>query len=117
MALVLPPTAAWTVTAFSKASRVRMSRLRMPRRTSSRICFPAVRAMRVSSVLVTGISAEPGRASPSASAMACMVLAVANCWQAPGPGQAPAQMSAYRSGAIFPASSSRRRSHMVSHAL
>ena len=86
---VLPEIAACTKIAFSKLSIVTISDGRIfsivARRTD---CLPASRANASKSGLVAGISALPGKAKPSASAMICIVDAVPINEQAPQLGQA-----------------------------
>ncbi len=84
-----PDTAAWTSMAFSKLSRVTMSEGLMPWLFASfTASLPALFAYSKRSGLVAGSRALPGRASPRASAIICMVEAVPIKEQAPQLGQA-----------------------------
>ena len=85
--LVEPPIALCTIIALRKACGVRMSIGRIFRLTSSIIVRPALLAKNCSSLIVAGTSALPGSASPSASAIHCIVLAVPIKVQAPTDGQ------------------------------
>ena len=74
---MLPEIAAWTRIAFSKLSIVTMSEGRMFSIWAIlSACLPASLAKSRRSGLVAGIRAVPGSASPSASAIICMVDAV-----------------------------------------
>ena len=87
--LVLPDTAACTRIAFSKLSIVIISLGRIPGMVAIfTACAPASLAKANRSGLVAGISALPGSASPSASAMICIVDAVPIKEHAPQLGQA-----------------------------
>ena len=86
--LVEPEMAAWTMTAFSKDSRVTMSRGFRPSFASSMTCCPAFLATLRRSSQVAGIRAEPGSIRPRASPMTCMVEAVPMKEQTPQEGQA-----------------------------
>ena len=84
-----PDTAAWTRMAFSKLSMVTISEGFMPSdRASLTASLPALLAYSKRSGLVAGSRALPGRASPKASAIICMVEAVPIKEQAPQLGQA-----------------------------
>ena len=87
-AFVEPEIAAWTMMAFSKLSMVTISDGFKPILASFTACFPAFFAYWIRSGLVAGRSALPGRASPRASAMICMVDAVPMNEQAPQLGHA-----------------------------
>ena len=86
-ALVDPPMALCTMIAFSNASRVMISLGLISLAARFIIARPACRASWRISRMVAGISAVPGSAMPSASAMDCMVLAVPRKAQAPSEGQ------------------------------
>ena len=88
-ALVEPPSAMTTVMAFSNASRVRMSRGRMPRfdQVDDRRAGPL--GSRAACLRETASCAELfGRLMPSASMAEAIVLAVYMPPQEPGPGMA-----------------------------
>ena len=86
MALVEPPMALCTTMAFSSASFVRISLTFISFSTNFIIWRPAFLAQARISRMVAGISAEPGSASPNASAIHCIVLAVPRNVQAPQEG-------------------------------
>ena len=87
-AFVEPEMAAWTMIAFSKLSRVTMSRGRRSRSARKRACSPARRAAALRSGFSAGSSAVPGSIRPRASARICMVEAVPMKEHAPQEGQA-----------------------------
>ena len=74
--LVEPPNAAWITMAFSMALSVRISRVVMPRLSSSLTARADWRAISSHTACPDGASAECGSASPSASATTCEVPAV-----------------------------------------
>ena len=78
--------ALWTIIAFSNAFPVIIWLALIPSPTSFMISRPARRAHESIFRMVAGIRAEPGSASPRASAMHCMVLAVPRKVQAPTEG-------------------------------
>ena len=88
-AFVDPPTAQQTAIAFSNASRVMMSRGRMPRFSMSRTASPEAldsSSRRTSSI--AGIDADIGSDIPSATPIDDIVFAVNMPAHAPGPGHA-----------------------------
>ncbi|CAH0167025.1 hypothetical protein SRABI91_01098 [Rhodococcoides fascians] len=86
-ALVDPPKAMTTAIAFSKASLVRMSLVRMPRRSNSTTASPLACAKPSRRRSGAGGEALPGNDIPMASAALAMVFAVYMPPQAPSPGQ------------------------------
>ena len=76
MALVDPPSAIAAVTAFSKASVVRMSRGFRSSHTISTIRRPLAVASRECAESAAGIDDAPGSVRPSASTAAAIVDAV-----------------------------------------
>ena len=92
-ALVEPPMAATTVMAFSKASRVRMSRGLTHISRSRSTTSPACREVLSLLLSTAGMEAAPGRDIPRASMAAAMVLAVNSPAQEPSPGQARSSSS------------------------
>ena len=93
--MVEPPSAYTVVTAFSNASRVRMSRLRRPARIIANVSATASRqSARFASVTrlsrpTAGRELVPGGPIPSASTAADIVFAVNMAEHVPVPGSAP----------------------------
>ena len=73
---VLPPTAAFTLMAFSNAGRVSIFDRRRSSFTISTILLPDRWASTFFLESTAGIAAAPGRVSPSDSTIQAMVLAV-----------------------------------------
>ena len=101
-AFVEPPSAMTTAIAFSNASVVRMSRVVMPRRSSSTTASPEATANPSRRRSTAGGAAEPGSESPSASAALAIVFAVYMPPHAPSPGQMARSISSTRSRVIRP---------------
>ena len=76
MALVEPPSAICTVSAFSKEPRESTSRGRRAAHTIATISRPESRAMRGWPASAAGIEEAPGKVMPSVSASAVRVAAV-----------------------------------------
>ena len=93
IALVEPPSAMVAVTAFSKASVVRMSRGFRSSQTISTMRRPAAEAMREWSESAAGIDDAPGSVMPSASAAAAIVDAVPMVMQVPNERAMPSSIS------------------------
>ena len=83
-----PEIAACTIIAFSKDCSVTISEGVSPIRARRTACLPAAAAASCRPLSAAGMSAVPGRARPSASAMICMVEAVPMKEQEPQEGQA-----------------------------
>ncbi len=81
--MVLPPMAACTMMAFSKASRVRILDGVRSSATIPTIRAPALFAILPSSKLEAGMRALAGRAIPRASAITTLVFAVPRKAQVP----------------------------------
>ena len=92
-ALVEPPRAMTTVTAFSKAFLVMMSRGRMPSFKRLTTAAPASRLSFFLAGLTAAWALLPGRLIPMASMALAMVLAVYMPPQEPGPGMAQLSIS------------------------
>ena len=75
-ALVEPPIAMSTRTAFSKAGRVRMPEGRVPDRARRTMVRPASWAAARRRLSVAGMAAVPGGIMPSASEITAIVLAL-----------------------------------------
>ncbi len=97
-----PPNAITTAIAFSKASLVMMSRVVMPRRSSSTTACPLRRANPSRRRSVAGGAALPGSDMPRASAAEAMVLAVYMPPHAPSPGQIARSIASTSSRGISP---------------
>src|SRR5919199_1624467 len=115
-ALVEPPSAIIVRIAFSKAPRVMTSPGRIPSRPVSTIGRPTASAMRSRRASGAGIAAEPGRAIPSASAMAAIVDAVPITVQWPSERLIPSSSSRMASSSIVPARYSAQKRRQSEHA-
>ena len=103
IALVDPPSAIAAVTAFSKASVVRMSRGRRSSHTISTIRRPAAVAMRGCAESAAGMDDAPGSIRPSASTAAPIVEAVPIVMQVPKDRAMPSSISRHEHSSSVPA--------------
>ena len=103
IALVEPPRAMATVTAFSKASVVRMSRGFRSSQTISTIRRPLADARRGWRESAAGMDDPPGSIIPSASAAAAMVEAVPMVMQVPNERAMPSSISFQAQSSSVPA--------------
>jgi hypothetical protein len=103
IALVDPPRAMATMTAFSNASVVSRSRGLRSSHTMSTMRRPAAVAMRGWEESAAGIEEAPGSIRPSASATAAMVEAVPMVMQVPKERAMPSSISLQAQSSRFPA--------------
>jgi hypothetical protein len=103
MALVDPPSAMATVTAFSNASVVRMSRGLRSSQTISTHRRPAAVAMRGCAESAAGIEDAPGSISPRASTADVIVDAVPMVMQVPYDRAIPSSISRNAHSSRLPA--------------
>ena len=102
-ALVDPPVALTTVTAFSKALRVMMSDGRMLFSSSRLMAGPTFAISSRFACDTAGLDDEYGSDMPMASTAEAMVLAVYMPPHDPAPGHALWMMSSYAASSILPA--------------
>ncbi len=102
-ALVDPPSAIAAVTAFSKASVVRLSRGFRSSHTISAMRRPAATAMRGCDESAAGIDEAPGNVRPSASTAAAMVDAVPIVMHVPNDRAMPSSISRHAQSSSSPA--------------
>jgi hypothetical protein len=102
-ALVEPPSAISTVTAFRNEARVTMASGRTSSHTISTIRRPQSDAMRGWPESAAGIDAAPGSVSPSASTVLVIVEAVPIVLQWPGERASDASMSCHCCSLMVPA--------------
>ena len=97
-----PPNAITTAIAFSNASRVSTCRAVIPFSSMPTTASPDARAIPSRRRSTAGGAAEPGSASPSASAAAAIVFAVYMPPHAPSPGQIARSMASTSSRVMSP---------------
>ena len=111
-ALVEPPRAICTTAALRKAPRVRMRFGVKSSQIMATMRSPQSAAMRGWAASMAGMLVLPGRAMPSASAMAVMVLAVPMVLQVPGLRVMRASSCTHSSAPILPACKSSQNSRV-----